>query len=238
MNCKEAQKLISLYVDNELNDTQKQLFMNHLKECEECSEELIIYKKMVETLNNSYNEEEVPSGFHSDLMDKINNKQRNAVSNSKRNLLRFVSIASGLVALFLVTIISVSILNDNRLRGHYDKSESDEMDTSFESEEYNLNLEDNNHTRGETESVDEYVMNENNKEQYVDEYNEGINNDYYGLVEESQASEVGPIENYDIIENIDSKEKTTSISIILAVLAVMIVIGVFVYWLRVRKIDD
>ena len=62
MDCKTAQQMITSYIKRELTDRELEGFIEHIRECKECYEELEIYftihfalQKLDEDKNVSYN---------------------------------------------------------------------------------------------------------------------------------------------------------------------------------------
>jgi hypothetical protein len=52
-NCKSFRKLISRYIDNDLSDTEKQMVLNHVSSCLECTEVLNAYSMLRKEIRNS-----------------------------------------------------------------------------------------------------------------------------------------------------------------------------------------
>lgn len=61
-SCYDVKKLMSLYIDNLLDDKTKEKFEEHIKSCEDCCAELEKLKEVVGILN-SFEEVELPSDF-------------------------------------------------------------------------------------------------------------------------------------------------------------------------------
>lgn len=72
MNCNEVMDNLSLYLDDELDEEEKILMDEHLKNCPECSRELEEYRKVIRLLNE-LPDEEPPAGYCKRLHEKLLN---------------------------------------------------------------------------------------------------------------------------------------------------------------------
>ena len=79
MNCNEVRDKLSLYLDDELNEKEKKLMDEHLKNCPECSSELKGYRKIIQLLNELPNEEP-PEGYCKRLHERLLNAGLNSDS--------------------------------------------------------------------------------------------------------------------------------------------------------------
>lgn len=43
LTCKEAEKMVMPYIDNQLSESELEAFVNHVRHCPDCKEELEIY---------------------------------------------------------------------------------------------------------------------------------------------------------------------------------------------------
>lgn len=73
MNCKEMRKLISAYMDNELDPKNKEKVETHIKECPYCQKELKELTKLSNTIH-SFKKEELPANFRVFVKEKIQEK--------------------------------------------------------------------------------------------------------------------------------------------------------------------
>lgn len=71
MDCKTVKEKMSSFVDNELKGDEYTSFIKHLNNCKECNEEYQMLRRILEIANN-VDEKELPQGYHSELMTKIN----------------------------------------------------------------------------------------------------------------------------------------------------------------------
>ncbi len=70
MNCEKAKDLQWGYYKQELTAEETAELEQHLEECAECRQEAELYKEMQEMLND-LPEEELPEGYHAELMQKL-----------------------------------------------------------------------------------------------------------------------------------------------------------------------
>lgn len=70
MNCNDVRDNLSLYIDDELNEQDKKLMVEHLQSCSECSKELEEYRKIIQALSE-LPEEEPPVGYCKRLHEKL-----------------------------------------------------------------------------------------------------------------------------------------------------------------------
>lgn len=101
MKCKEAEKLIPLFLDDELEDEDLKEFMDHIEKCEECKEELTIQFLVSEGVAR------LETGNVFDLQKELKMRMEDADHGMKsRENMRFVLYAlEGLVAVALITLV-------------------------------------------------------------------------------------------------------------------------------------
>jgi len=135
MNCNEIKDLLSLYVDDELNEEEKKMVEEHLQNCEDCQKELEEYKKIIQALKN-LPEEEPPVGYCKRLHEKLlseeaPNKIINAEIPKKKTNNRFVWVKyGGLAAAFVLVFVVYAINNPGMLNMGNAKSESIAYDSN------------------------------------------------------------------------------------------------------------
>lgn len=95
---------IERFLANEMNDNERISFLTHIENCEECKKELEFRTIMLELMQE---EESLPTDFHEDLMNKINNQTDRKVLDLNRRRkktmawLPFASVAA--VAVLVLT---------------------------------------------------------------------------------------------------------------------------------------
>lgn len=115
MKCNEICDLLSLYIDNELNDEEMHQVEEHLQSCENCQKELDEYKNIISILQ-SLPEEEPPEGYCKRLHNKLletgrQTKPKKEAFNIK-NINRFKWMKYGSLAAALVLVLLVAGINN------------------------------------------------------------------------------------------------------------------------------
>lgn len=98
MRCEDCQNLINDYIENNLDENTKFLFVSHVKNCKSCKEELQINYSILTALKQIDNGDDFSENYESELEQKISS----FISEKKRK--------SNLYMLFLVTVFAVSFL--------------------------------------------------------------------------------------------------------------------------------
>ncbi|NMA82777.1 MAG: DUF4349 domain-containing protein [Epulopiscium sp.] len=106
MNCQQIQENISLYMDDILNEEEKQLLNHHIIECENCTNE---FAYMIDLINDLQNipQKELPFGYHEELIKKVElitteNQKKN---KKEKKRLFFTEWLKPMVAVFLLVIL-------------------------------------------------------------------------------------------------------------------------------------
>lgn len=85
MLCDEMIELISLYIDNVIDDNQKRKVEKHILECAQCNNYFIMINKIKNELNQ-LEDVELPQNFHNDAMQKLKNELKiDKTKNIKEN---------------------------------------------------------------------------------------------------------------------------------------------------------
>jgi len=128
MNCKACRQKISLYLDNQLNEEEKMAFEEHIKECDECSEELNAIRGIVGKLNE-IEYEELPEGYCETLHQKL----KVAGQKRKKTVKKWRSLS--LVAAALIIVLMVPLAVDRMSMGLFEditQSSSDMNEMAME----------------------------------------------------------------------------------------------------------
>lgn len=131
VNCNEIRDLMSLYIDSELDTTERIQFEEHVASCEACSYELEMLKEIVGTLN----ETEIvplPDNFHKDLMKTIHEIEQEKHEENNKFILflsqlftkKFMVPAVSLACIMLVLVVARNplIMNDGLMVEKTEKS--------------------------------------------------------------------------------------------------------------------
>jgi len=105
MKCKETEKLIPLFLNDELEDEELREFMEHIEKCEECKEELTIQFLVSEGVAR------LETGNVFDLQKELKVRLSDADHGLKsRENMRWVLYAlEGLVAVAVITLVLLLI---------------------------------------------------------------------------------------------------------------------------------
>lgn len=106
MDCKTAQEKIMPYIRRELNDREMEDFIEHIQECETCSEELEVYYTIYYALEKLDNDEEQGSFNIRELLEKDVEQAQQQIRNHQ--ILHFyqklfLAIMGVLLAVLLIT---------------------------------------------------------------------------------------------------------------------------------------
>jgi len=94
--CDKYLENLSAYLDGEMPDDSVKDIEEHLRECEKCSEELIILKTIISAMNEL--EEELPDGFEASLHKRLEEAAAKPDVKSKPGRVRLIAqIAAGFV---------------------------------------------------------------------------------------------------------------------------------------------
>lgn len=103
MDCKEANKLIPAFLNNELNSRELRGFMNHIMSCRDCKEELSIQFLIQEGLAS------LEDGTSFDLQNELERMIEDA--NRKMKIRRgFHFFVYGVEILAIITIVTIIVL--------------------------------------------------------------------------------------------------------------------------------
>lgn len=106
MNCARFNECISLYIDNELETSEKIKFEEHIRECKNCRKKYNEMLSITKILNNEM-EVDLPKNYNKILRKKL--EEVNITKKRKIKLRKLTSVA----AVFIVLITSIAILYEN-----------------------------------------------------------------------------------------------------------------------------
>jgi hypothetical protein len=114
MKCENIKELMSMYIDNEINEVDKAKFEKHIAQCPQCKEEYEILKDLVLECSE-IDEVKLPQGF----MEELHNKLVAAQANKPSKFTQFLrkanwKPAAGAVAAVLILAISLNSLVGNK----------------------------------------------------------------------------------------------------------------------------
>lgn len=103
MNCKDVEKMIPLFLEDELDTEDLREFMEHMEKCDECKEELTIQFLVEEGMAR------LETGNVFDLQNELKVQMCNAEHTLKfrENMQWLLYALEGLVAVALVTLFAI-----------------------------------------------------------------------------------------------------------------------------------
>lgn len=114
MKCENVRELMSIYLDNEINEVDKAKVEKHIAQCPQCKEEYEILKDLVLECSE-IDEVELPQDFMEELRNKLVEAQMNKPSKFTQFMRRTNwKPAVGAVAAVLILAISINSLVGNK----------------------------------------------------------------------------------------------------------------------------
>ncbi len=102
MTCDRAQKLITPFINDELDNEELEDFINHVNTCSECYEELEVYYTLLTAMKQLDDEERISDDFKLQLSTKLERAEEKIIHKRfsryrKRSILILLVIAMGLL---------------------------------------------------------------------------------------------------------------------------------------------
>lgn len=119
LDCNKIKEIMSLYIDNELDNNEKIEFENHIQNCDSCKKEFEELKNIIIDINN-LPQEELPENFHNDLMLLLKHESK---KKEKINWWQYSTVAACFATLILA--FNVSKVENNateNLQAQYEQS--------------------------------------------------------------------------------------------------------------------
>lgn len=106
MKCKETEKLIPLFLEDELEDEDLGEFMDHIEKCEECKEELTIQFLVLEGVAR------LEKGNVFDLQRELKIRMEEAEHGmrSRENMRLILYALEGLILVALITLVLLIVI--------------------------------------------------------------------------------------------------------------------------------
>lgn len=113
MNCQNAQSMVLNFINNKLDKEETKEFIEHIRDCKDCWEELEIYYVMLIGLKQLDEGEELVTDFKEKLQSEVDNRY-NAIERGQRrkNMIKItsVTISVAVTVWLLMYLFSVTIL--------------------------------------------------------------------------------------------------------------------------------
>jgi len=111
MDCKTAQKMIDLYIKKQLNNRELEAFLDHIKECEECKEELEIYFTVYMALQKLDEERDVSFNIQKMLHDNLAASTRRVNRFKIMRILNYALVLLAEIVLVMVILTQIQALS-------------------------------------------------------------------------------------------------------------------------------
>lgn len=110
MTCLETQKLITPFINDQLEISKLTPFLKHIHQCDDCKEELDVYYTLLTGMKLLDEEKDFSDNFHLDLVNKIQKTEERIKHSKHQTIVKYI---------FLINVIlSVAIFSSIRL-GEY-----------------------------------------------------------------------------------------------------------------------
>lgn len=102
MTCIDTQRLITPFIQGELEIDQLEEFVNHVKNCPDCMEELEVYYVLISGMKQLDEDKVLSNDFHQDLMNMIKR------SEDRIFHYKFLHIRKRIVLIVLITLTAIA----------------------------------------------------------------------------------------------------------------------------------
>lgn len=126
MKCENVKELMSIYIDNEINEVDKAKFEKHIAGCPQCKEEYEILKDLVLECSE-IDEAELPQDF----MEELHHKLTEAQTNKPSKFTRFIRRTNWKPAVGAVAAVLILAISINSLVGNNSMKQNQSLDFSF-----------------------------------------------------------------------------------------------------------
>jgi anti-sigma factor RsiW len=114
MKCSRIRKMISSYLDDELNPDEKRSFTAHIDECGKCKEELDGIRS-IHDLFVSAEHHEAPLGFVTRVMGNLEEAEEPVRSRLRRSFSGRMLILRSVEAAFALVVVLIGMISGNAL---------------------------------------------------------------------------------------------------------------------------
>ena len=110
MNCRETQQMIDRYLKNNLEESELQAFLDHVRECPSCYEELEIYYTIEYALGYLDNGKKGATNPTERLKEELRDKERVLYRHRLFGMFRTAVIGAALAALVICAGIQIGLV--------------------------------------------------------------------------------------------------------------------------------
>ncbi|KAA0259227.1 zf-HC2 domain-containing protein [Deferribacter autotrophicus] len=118
MDCTKYRKMISLYVDNELNDYEVSDLITHIKKCDNCKTYYENILSLKDNIKISFTTNPVDYDKSAEIMSKISRSAGKGLNKKKKNYFVWISVAAALF-IFVVSFYLYNNLNKEKIAEQY-----------------------------------------------------------------------------------------------------------------------
>ncbi len=116
MTCDKNQKLITPFINDELDNNELEDFLNHLKSCSECYEELEVYYTLLTAMKQLDDEEKLSNDFRLELSTKLHKAEEKIIHE------RYSRFRKKSLIILLVIVITLFIGLQDRFSNKEDEN--------------------------------------------------------------------------------------------------------------------
>ncbi len=113
--CDEVLELLSLYIDNELDEDRASMVREHIEACDDCKVE---FEQLCEVVKmcNDIDEIELPENFKQDLHVKLSDEQQKIDDNRKSIVMRsrILRTISSIAAVLMIVLVARGVINTGK----------------------------------------------------------------------------------------------------------------------------
>lgn len=102
MNCIEVQRLMMPFIDNKLSIEQLEEFMEHIKSCPDCMEELEVHYILLTGMRRLDADKELSDNFHEDFVEILHENEEKLIHN------KFSHIRKRIILILIISIAAIA----------------------------------------------------------------------------------------------------------------------------------
>ena len=106
MNCLETQSKIMAFIEGRMNDEEKLQFVDHIRSCASCAEELEIYYTMLEGIRKLDRDEIWTTDMKTEMNNRLNQEYRRAQGRRKLTGTTLIILSAAVITILIIGIKS------------------------------------------------------------------------------------------------------------------------------------
>lgn len=112
MTCTQAQALITPFINDTMDNTTLEEFLDHMEQCSECKEELEVYFALLTAMKQLDEDDEVSADFEKELENKIKESQDKILRAKLVHIRKKITFFFMVIVIGLFTSVSVSVVEE------------------------------------------------------------------------------------------------------------------------------